>query len=106
MLRLNTDLVVLSACDTAVGPIEGEEGIAALSKAFLLAGARSVVSTLWSIDDTSSVLFMKQFYAHVAAHDSPAEALATAKKEMLQTFGKAAVPYYWAAYTFEGVPGR
>lgn len=56
--------------------------------------------------DTSSVFFMKQFYAHVPAHDSPAEALATAKKEMFQTFGKAAVPYYWAAYTFERVPGR
>jgi CHAT domain-containing protein len=49
---------------------------------------------------------MKQFYARVAAHDPPAEALATAKKEMLQTFGKAAVLYYWAAHTFEGVPGR
>ncbi|HSU61822.1 MAG TPA: CHAT domain-containing protein [Bryobacteraceae bacterium] len=106
MLHLNTDVAVLSACDTAIGPIEGEEGIAALSEAFLLAGARSVVSTLWSIDDTASVFLMEQFYSRVAAHQSPAEALETAKRKMLQTFGKAAVPYYWAAYTFEGVPGR
>lgn len=106
MLRLNTDVAVLSACDTAVGPIEGEEGIADLSEAFLLAGARSVVSTLWSIDDAASVFLMEHFYSHMATHESPAEALETAKREMLQTFGKTAVPYYWAAYTFEGVPGR
>ena len=55
-LRLNADLVILSACDTAVGPVQGEEGIAALSRAFLLAGAKAVVSTLWSIDDTYSLL--------------------------------------------------
>ena len=69
-LRLNSDLVILSACDTAVGPLEGEEGIAALSRAFLLAGARSVVSTLWSIDDTFSLFLMKQFYKHLAAHET------------------------------------
>jgi CHAT domain-containing protein len=50
-LPLDADLVVLSACDTAVGPVEGQEGIANLSKAFLLAGARTVISTLWSLDD-------------------------------------------------------
>ena len=64
-LHLNSDLVVLSACDTAVGPVEGEEGISALSRAFLLAGARTVVSTLWSIDDTFSLFLMKQFYKHI-----------------------------------------
>ncbi len=53
-MRVNTNLVVLSSCDTAVGPIEGEEGISTLSNPFLLAGARPVVSTLWSIENTSS----------------------------------------------------
>ena len=71
-LPLNSDLVILSACDTAIGPMEGEEGIAALSGAFLLAGARSVVSTLWSIDDTFSLFLMKQFYKHLASHEPPA----------------------------------
>jgi len=93
---------VLSACDTAVGPVEGEEGIAALSSAFLLAGARSVVSTLWSIDDTFSLFLMKQFYRHIAAHEPPSIALAAAKRDMLRRYGAAAVPYYWAAYTVEG----
>jgi CHAT domain-containing protein len=101
-LHLNTDLVVLSACDTAVGPVEGEEGISALSRAFLLAGARTVVSTLWSIDDTFSLFLMKQFYKHIGAHEPPSVALAAAKRDMLRKYGAAAVPYYWAAYTVEG----
>jgi CHAT domain-containing protein len=101
-LPLNSDLVILSACDTAVGPIEGEEGIAALSSAFLLAGARSVVSTLWSIDDTFSLFLMKQFYKHLAAGETVAVALTAAKRDMLRTYGSAAVPYYWAGFTLEG----
>ena len=101
-LHLNTDLVVLSACDTAVGPVEGEEGISALSRAFLMAGARTVVSTLWSIDDTFSLFLMKQFYKHIAVHEPPSIALVAAKRDMLRKYGAAAVPYYWAAYTVEG----
>ena len=62
-LPLNADLVVLSACDTAVGPVQGEEGIETLSRAFLLAGARTVISTLWSIDDDTTLYLMKSFYA-------------------------------------------
>jgi CHAT domain-containing protein len=101
-LPLHSNLVILSACDTAIGPIEGEEGIATLSRAFLLAGARSVVSTLWSVDDTFSLFLMKQFYKHLAAHDPPPVALTAAKRDMLRKFGAAAVPYYWAGYTLEG----
>lgn len=101
-MHLRADLVVLSACDTAVGPVEGEEGISALSRAFLLAGARAVVSTLWSIDDNFSLFLMKQFYKHIGAHEPPARALAAAKRDMLRRYGAAAVPYYWAAYTVEG----
>ena len=105
-MRLNADLVVLSACDSALGPIEGEEGIAALSRAFLLAGARSVVSTLWSIDDTFSSFLMKQFYGHLAANMPPAPALAAAKRDMMSKFGRSALPYYWAAFIVEGSADR
>jgi CHAT domain-containing protein len=101
-LPLHSELVVLSACDTAIGPLEGEEGIAALSRAFLLAGARSVVSTLWSIDDTFSLFLMKQFYKHLVLHEPPGAALTAAKRDMLRKYGAAAVPYYWAGYTLEG----
>jgi len=101
-LRLNADLVVLSACDTAVGPLLGQEGIANLSRAFLLAGARTVVSTLWEVDDTSSLFLMKRFYAHLLAHRSAGWALTAAKRDMLRTFGHEALPYQWAGFTIEG----
>jgi CHAT domain-containing protein len=96
----------LSACDTAVGPVQGEEGIAALSRAFLLAGAKAVVSTLWSIDDTYSLVLMKHFYKHLAAHEPAAYALTYAKRDTLRQFGRVAIPYYWAGFTFEGAADR
>ena len=103
-LPLNADLVVLSACDTAVGPIQGEEGIETLSRAFLLAGARTVVSTLWSIDDDSTLFLMKSFYAQMARKKPAPYALRVAKKKMLSTFGPdRALPYYWAGFTVEGL---
>jgi len=101
-LRLRADLVILSACDTAVGPLEGEEGIETLSRAFLLAGARSVVSTLWSVDDASSTFLITRFYAHLARNEPVASALTAAKRDMLHEFGHDKSPYYWAAFTLEG----
>ncbi len=88
MMSLHTNLVVLSACDTAVGTLQGEEGISTISKSFLLAGASGVVSTLWSVDDTSSLFLMKRFYSHLGNGETPGTALAGAKRDMLHTFGK------------------
>ncbi len=103
-LPLNADLVVLSACDTAVGPVQGEEGVETLSRAFLLAGARTVVSTLWSIDDDTTLYLMKGFYAQLARKKSVPYALRIVKKRMLSTFGPTkALPYYWAGFTVEGL---
>ena len=102
-LRLDAELVVLSACETAVGTLQGQEGISALSGAFLLAGARRVVSTLWAIDDSASLSLMKRFYKHFPEHNSAATALRAAKREMLAELGSNAIPYYWAGFTFEGV---
>src|SRR5205814_7140298 len=56
--------------------------------------------------DTFSTFLMKQFYEHFAAGEPAAYALTTAKRDMLRKFGRKAVPYYWAGYTFEGVAGR
>jgi CHAT domain-containing protein/tetratricopeptide (TPR) repeat protein len=105
MMHLDADLVVLSACDTAVGPIQGEEGISTLSNSFLLAGAKGVVSTLWSVQDASSLFLMQQLYLRIAAGDPAGVALARAKRQMLQKFAGAALPYYWAGFTFEGALG-
>lgn len=102
-LQLDAELVVLSACETAVGTLQGQEGISALSGAFLLAGARRVVSTLWAIDDSASLSLMKRFYRHFPEHHSAASALRAAKHEILTELGRDAMPYYWAGFTFEGV---
>jgi CHAT domain-containing protein len=105
-LRFNAELVILSACDTAVGPLQGQEGIATLSRAFLLAGARNVVSTLWSIDDTASLFLIEQFYKHLATRQPAAQALTAAKRDVLRQFGRKALPHHWAGFTFEGVSER
>jgi len=65
-----------------------------------------VISTLWQIDDSSSLFLMKRFYAHLSKHQSPASALTDAKRDMLRTFGSKLLPYQWAAFTIEGVGGR
>jgi CHAT domain-containing protein len=105
-LNFDADLVVLSSCDTAVGPLQGQEGIANLSKAFILAGARTVISTLWQVDDSSSIFLMKRFYAHLSEKRSAASALAAAKRDLLRTYGRKAIPYQWAAFTIEGAATR
>jgi len=105
-LHLNADLVILSACDTGIGPVEGEEGIAALSRAFLLAGAKAVISTLWSINDAYSLVVMTHFYKHLAGHEPAAEALTHAKRDTLREFGPTAAPHYWAGFIFEGAADR
>jgi CHAT domain-containing protein len=102
-LPLDADLVVLSACDTAVGPLEGQEGTSTLSRAFLLAGARTVVSTLWSVEDETTLYLMKTFYSELNRKQRVPDALAAAKRNMLKTFGTKAVPYYWAGFTVEGL---
>jgi CHAT domain-containing protein len=102
-LRTHADLVVLSACDTAVGHLQGQAGIANISRAFLLAGATNVISTLWSTDDIFSGYLMKQFYGRLARGDKIADALTRAKRDVLQVYGDTAVPFYWAAFTLEGL---
>ena len=102
LLKTGAELVVLSACDTAIGPINGEEGIDNLNRAFLLSGAHNVVSSLWPVDDTFSLFLMKHLYTHLAEQESIASALRHAKLDLLQTFHSKATPYFWAAFKLEG----
>jgi CHAT domain-containing protein len=104
-LRLRSELAVLSACDTAVGTVQGQEGVANLSRAFLLAGSRSVVSTLWAIDDAFSATLMRSFYSSLAGGMSKAAALVAAQRYIVQRFPDTAVPWYWAGYMLEGDGG-
>ncbi|HQI36390.1 MAG TPA: CHAT domain-containing tetratricopeptide repeat protein [Syntrophales bacterium] len=78
-MRMNPDLVVLSACKTALGREIAGEGIVGLSRAFMLAGAKSVVVSLWSVESQSTAELMKAFYAHMQAGMSKEEALRSAK---------------------------
>ena len=105
-LQTSADLVVLSACDTAVGRLQGEEGIANLSLAFQLAGAKTVISTLWSVDDTTTLDLMQRFYSHLAERSTIAHSLTAAKRDMIRIYGKEAVPYYWAGFKLEGAGDR
>ena len=101
-LQLRSDLAVLSACDTAVGTVQGQEGVANLSRAFLLAGARSVVSTLWAIDDAFSATLMRSFYSSLAHGMPKAAALVAAQRYIVQRFPDTAVSWFWAGYMLEG----
>jgi CHAT domain-containing protein len=97
-LHLNARLVTLSACKTAAGPVYGS-GAATIVNAFIEAGAQSVVSTLWDVDDRSGRKLMDSFYRHLADGEGRAQALRDAKFE----FVRAGQPsYYWANFQMVG----
>lgn len=100
--RLAADLVTLSACETGVGKLQGEEGIMNLARTFLVAGAKSVVASLWDADDRSTATLMTHFYQQIAAGKTVAEALREAQLGMLAEFGSDMPPYYWAGFTVIG----
>jgi len=95
-------LVTLSACDTGNGRLLGEEGIASLERAFLLAGAKSVIASLWTADDTYTIALMKRLYQHLVDGYDKGSALRQAKLDLLQEFGEQALPVYWAGFTLVG----
>jgi len=97
-LSLNSDLVVLSACEAGIGKLQRGEGIISLSRAFAYAGAKSILTTLWSVEDESTKDFMLTFYGHLQKMPA-AEALWQTRREFLgKRKGEAAHPYYWAAF--------
>jgi len=81
-LKLNADAVVLSACKTALGKEIAGEGIVGLSRAFMLAGSKSVIVSLWSVESNSTAVLMKSFYSHLKPGTSKEEALRLAKQEL------------------------
>ena len=97
-LPLRAELVVLSACDTAVGPEQGEDGVLGLNRAFLLAGTRAVIATLWRVDDTFSEKLIKSFYNNLAEGMTVSNALAFAQRD----FVAHVPPYYWAGFILDG----
>jgi CHAT domain-containing protein len=101
-LRLNAELTTLSACDTGVGKLQGQEGISNLVEAFLVAGSKSVVASLWSADDTSASALMERFYQRLAQGENSSSALRNAKLDLLAKYGDQLSPFYWAAFITVG----
>jgi len=85
-----------------VGRLQGEEGIMNLARSFLIAGAKSVVASLWDADDRSTATLMTHLYRHMGADESLADSLQKAQLEILTEFGPDTKPYYWAGFTVIG----
>jgi CHAT domain-containing protein len=100
--RLNADVVVLSACETGTGRLAGQEGIMNLARAFLAAGAKSVVASLWAVEDRATATLMESFYGHLAAGLQVREALRQAQLDFIRDYGDKAQPYYWAGFEVIG----
>jgi CHAT domain-containing protein/tetratricopeptide (TPR) repeat protein len=101
-LRLNAELTTLSACDTGVGKLQGQEGVSSLVEAFLVAGSKSVVASLWSADDTFASALMERFYLRLGRGEDTGSALRDAKLDLLAKYGEQASPFYWAAFIAVG----
>ena len=97
-LKLDSELVVLSACSTGRGKITGD-GVVGLSRCFILAGVPSIIVSLWNMGVISAKLLMTQFYQNLARGDNRAEALRCA---MLTTKARFPSPIAWAAFTLIG----
>jgi len=100
------DWAVLSACDTGNGELRDGEGVLGLERAFRVAGARSVLMTLWPVDDDVTRRFMHQFYAQrLGLHASTADSAWNASRKLLaerRAAGKSTHPWYWAGFVSSG----
>jgi CHAT domain-containing protein len=97
-LKINADLVVLSACDTGQGTLSGD-GVIGLSRSLISAGAPSVIVTLWTIPDIATSTLMTDFYQNLQQNPDKAVAL---RKAMLKTMKQYPEPKNWAGFTLVG----
>lgn len=101
-LKLSADLVVVSACQTALGKEIKGEGLVGLTRGFMYAGVPRVVASLWQVEDRASAELMKRFYQEMLDRGRrPATALRAAQVSMLND-NRWRAPHYWAAFTIQG----
>lgn len=98
-----TNLAVLSACQTQLGAQSQGDDIVSLNRAFIYAGASSVIASLWTVDDQATSLLMQTFYSYLKRGFSKAEALQAAQAATRRKYPH---PYYWAAFVLTGDPGK
>lgn len=101
-LRLKADLVVLSACDTAVGKLLDQVGVSNLVHSFLLAGARAVVASIWPMEDRPTADLMIRFYSYLAQGMDKGSALRQAKLDFIAKYKDKALPIHWAGMLMIG----
>jgi CHAT domain-containing protein/Tfp pilus assembly protein PilF len=99
-LHLKSDMVVLSSCKSGLGRVDKAEGIIGMQKAFFDAGAKSVVVSLWDVNDKYTSIFMKYFYSFLSEGYSKSESLRFAKLKFIKLNNSN--PYYWSAFTISG----
>ena len=99
-VKLRARLVVLSCCHSGQGKVSSE-GVVGMARAFLFAGARSVLATLWAIDDEATMMFMKSFYQQLGSGESASVALQRAMKCLRDSHDFSA-PKYWAPFVLMG----
>lgn len=101
-LKVDADLVVLSACETALGRVLRGEGLTGMTRAWMYAGAPRVVASLWRVDDAATAALMRHFYQGLIRDRRPAAAaLAEARKAVARMPGWRD-PYYWAGFVLQG----
>ncbi len=105
-LKLNAEVVTLSACRTGLGKLLRGEGVIGLTRAFQYAGADNVVVSLWNVNDIATAELMKAFYQNLTRGLAKDEALRQAKLQLLRGKQRAwAHPYFWAAFVLVGAGG-
>jgi CHAT domain-containing protein len=98
-LKVRSQLVVLSACETGLGALLGGDEVAGLTRTLLGAGARTVVSSLWKVSDDATALLMQAFYRRMRTGDNPSAAMRAAALEVRKQYPH---PFYWAPFLVTG----
>ncbi|MFY0630217.1 MAG: CHAT domain-containing protein [Flavobacteriaceae bacterium] len=102
----NADLVTLSACNTSLGEVAKGEGVLSLARGFFYSGSKSVVSSLWEVNDSSTSEIMIEFYKNIKEGESKSEALNNAKRTYIKTHSLSEQsPYYWSSFVLIGDAG-